>query len=85
MTRPGNVLHTRDRDYISFRRETLMQVMYNDLAKNNIPAVLTHSEETEQGSLFVYEGANTAASDLYKEYRLFSTPVYRRKKGGAAA
>ena len=85
MNRPGNVLHTKDRDYISFRRETLMRVMYRDLAKNQIPAVLAHSEETEQGSLFVYEGADTAASDFYREYRLFSTSVYRRRKGGRAA
>ena len=85
MTRPGNVLHTRDRDYISFRREALMRVMYRDLANDKIPAVLAHSEETEQGGLFVFEGADTANLDFYREYRLYSTSVYRRGKGGAAA
>ena len=85
MTIPGQVLHTRDRDYVSFRRETLMRVMYKDLAKCKSPVVLTHSEETEQGSVFVYEGADTATSDVYMEYRLHPIPVYRRIKGGTAA
>ena len=85
MNRPGNVLHTRGRDYVSLRRETLMRVMYKDLAKCKSPVVLTHSEETEQGSVFVYEGADTATSDVYMEYRLHPIEVYRRMKGGAAA
>jgi hypothetical protein len=79
------ILHTEDRDYLSFSQETLMRVMHKDLAKYKTPAVLSHREDSEGESLFVFESRDTAASDFYKEYRLRRIPVYQRSKGGAAA
>ena len=85
MTKAVEVLYTGDREYVSFHREDLMRVMQNDLAKYNTPTVLSHREDSEGESLFVFEGQDTAASDFYKEYRLRRIPVYQRSKGGAAA
>ena len=85
MTESVKILHTEDRDYLSFSQETLIRVMHNDLAKYKMPVVLSHREDSERESRFVFEGKDTAASDFYKEYRLCRIPVYRTARGGAAA
>ena len=85
MTESVKVLHTEDRDYLSFSRKTLMRVMHKDLAKYKTPVVLSHREDSEFESRFVFEGKNTAVSDFYKEYRLYPIPLYRTARGGAAA
>lgn len=85
MSKPCSVLHTKGMDYVSFDRKALMRIMYHDLAKYKTPVVLSHREDSECESRFVFEGKDTVASDFYKEYRLSRIPVYRRAKGGAAA
>ena len=85
MTRPCSVLRTGNMDFVSFDRQALMRIMFNDLAKYKTSAVLSHCEETEAVSRFVFEGTDPVASDFYKEYRLSPIPVYRKGKGGAAA
>ena len=85
MIKTVEVLYTGEREYVSAHRQALMRVMHKDLAKYKTPAVLAHREDTEYGSRFVFEGADTTASDFYKEYRLSCVPVYQAAKGGAAA
>lgn len=70
---------------VSSDRDTLMSVMRDDLSGYGKPAVLSHREETEHSSRFVFEGADAGVSDLYLEYMLSRVPAYTRMRGGAAA
>ena len=70
---------------ISNDRATLVRKMLGDLDSRNVKAVLTHTQENEDSSEYLFEPINIAEDDFCIGYSIVALPVYSVAKGGAAA